>query len=120
MGFPGDANDKESACQCRGGKRHGFSPWVEKNPLEDSVATQSSVPAWRIPWREEPGGLQSKGLQRVRQLNQLSTHAKVLIVENHLKFIIFWLDIRKTNNPIKKWAEEKEKKICRRPKQTSL
>ena len=30
------------------------------------MATHSSIPAWRIPWTEEPGGLQSTGLQRVR------------------------------------------------------
>ena len=34
-------------------------------PLEDSVAVQSSVLAWRIPWTEKPGGLQSIGSQRV-------------------------------------------------------
>ena len=34
-------------------------------PLEEEMATQST-PAWRIPWTEEPGGLQSIGLQRVR------------------------------------------------------
>ena len=34
-------------------------------PLEEGVSTHSSVLAWRIPWTEEPGGLQSKGLQRV-------------------------------------------------------
>ena len=31
-GFPGGANGKESACQCRRCKRHGFNPWVGKNP----------------------------------------------------------------------------------------
>ena len=34
--------------------------------LEEEMATHSSVLAWRIPWIEEPGGLQSMGLQRVR------------------------------------------------------
>ena len=34
--------------------------------LEKEMATHSSVPAWRIPWTEEPGGLQSIGSQRVR------------------------------------------------------
>ena len=34
--------------------------------LEKGIATHSSVLAWRIPWMEEPGGLQSMGLQRVR------------------------------------------------------
>ena len=33
---------------------------------EEGVATHSSILAWRIPWTEEPGGLQSMGLQRVR------------------------------------------------------
>ena len=36
-------------------------------PLEKGMAPQSSVLAWRIPWTEEPGGLQSMGLQRVGQ-----------------------------------------------------
>ena len=33
--------------------------------LEKEMATRSSIPAWRIPWTEEPGGLQSIGLHRV-------------------------------------------------------
>ena len=36
-----------------------------KDPLEEGMATLSSIRAWRIPWREEQGGLQSMGLQRV-------------------------------------------------------
>ena len=35
-----------------------------KNPLEKGMATLSSILAWRIPWTEEPGGLQSTGSQR--------------------------------------------------------
>ena len=46
--------------------RLGFDPWVGKIPLEEDMATHSSVLAWEIPWTEEPGGLQSMGLQRVR------------------------------------------------------
>ena len=38
-----------------------------KNPLEKETATHSSILAWRISWTEEPCGLQSMGLQRVRQ-----------------------------------------------------
>ena len=37
----------------------------QKDPLEKGMATHSSILAWRIPWTEEPGGLQSIGLQRV-------------------------------------------------------
>ena len=44
--------------------------WVlslgKKDPLEKGMATHSSIPAWRIPWTEEPGRLQSMGSQRVR------------------------------------------------------
>ena len=37
-----------------------------EDPLEEGMATPSSALAWRIPWTEEPGGLQSVGSQRVR------------------------------------------------------
>ena len=43
--------------------------WVEslgqEDPLEEEMATHSSILAWEIPWTEEPGGLQSMGSQRV-------------------------------------------------------
>ena len=38
-------------------KRPGFDPWVQKDPLEEGMATFSSALAWRIPWTEEPGRL---------------------------------------------------------------
>ena len=37
-----------------------------EDPLEKGMATHSSILAWRIPWTEEPGGLQSTGSQRVK------------------------------------------------------
>ena len=37
----------------------------QEDPLEKAMAPHSSVLAWRIPWTEEPGGLQSMGWQRV-------------------------------------------------------
>ena len=36
-----------------------------EDPLDKEMATHSSIPAWRRPWTEEPGGLQSMGLPRV-------------------------------------------------------
>ena len=43
--------------------------WVQslgqEDPLEKEMATHSSILAWKIPWREESGGLQSMGSQRV-------------------------------------------------------
>ena len=45
--------------------------WVSslgrEDPLEDNMATHSSILAWRTPWTEEAGGLQSMGSQRVRR-----------------------------------------------------
>ena len=38
---------------------------VWEDPLEEEMATHSSILGWRIPWTEEPGGLQSMGSQRV-------------------------------------------------------
>ena len=38
----------------------------QEDPLEKGMATHSSILAWRSPWTEEPGGLQSMELQRVR------------------------------------------------------
>ena len=43
--------------------------WVQslgrEDPLEEGMATHSSILAWRIPWTKKPGGLQSTGFQRV-------------------------------------------------------
>ena len=39
---------------------------AREDPLEKEMATHSSILAWRIPWMEEPGGLQFVGSQRVR------------------------------------------------------
>ena len=43
-----------------------FDPWARKNPLEKKMATHSSILAWKVPWTEEPGRIQSMGSQRVR------------------------------------------------------
>ena len=59
--FPGGSVVKNSPPN----KRHWFDPWVGKVPLEKEMATHSNVLTWRISWTEEPGGLQSTGLQRV-------------------------------------------------------
>ena len=46
----------------------------QEDPLEKGMATHSSIVAWRIPWTEEPGGLQSMGLQRVGNNLVTNTH----------------------------------------------
>ena len=44
-----------------------------EDPLEEKMATHAGILSWRIPWTEEPGRLQSEGLQRVRQ-DRACTH----------------------------------------------
>ena len=60
-GFPGSSGGKESACNAGD---LGLIPGLEE-PLEKGMATHSRIFAWRIPWTEEPAGLQSVGSQRV-------------------------------------------------------
>ena len=58
----GGASDKEPTCQCRRQEMQvQFLDW--EDPLEKGMATHSSFLAWRIPWTEKPGELQSMGLQ---------------------------------------------------------
>ena len=56
LGFP-DGSGKESPCQA--GRSLG-----KEDSLEDDMATHSSILAWEISWTEEPGRLQSMGLQK--------------------------------------------------------
>ena len=62
LGFPGGSDGKnlptmqETRVQSLG----------QEDPLEKEMATHSSILAWKVQWTEEPGGLQSKGSQRVR------------------------------------------------------
>ena len=60
---PGGSEGKKICLQCR---RLGFDPWVGKIPWRREYWIHSSILAWKILWTEEPGGLASMGLQRVR------------------------------------------------------
>ena len=59
LSFPGDSVVKNPPAK--------QETWVQslgqENPLEKKIATHSSIPAWEIPWTEEPGRLQSLGSQ---------------------------------------------------------
>ena len=60
--------------------------WVlslgQEDPLEKEMTTHSNILAWRIPWTEEPGGLESTGLQRVGHNWAPSLH--------FTQYITFW------------------------------
>ena len=61
-GFPGGSDGKESACN----EEDLVQSLGCEDPLKKRMAMHANVLAWSIPWREEPGGLQSVGLQRVK------------------------------------------------------
>ena len=63
MGFPGGTSGREPACQCRRHKRHRFDPWVGKIPWRRAWKPTPVFLPGESPWTEEPGGLQSIGLQ---------------------------------------------------------
>ena len=60
LGFPGGSVVKNLPANAGDARDLGG-----EDPLEEEMATHSSIPAWEIPWREEPGGLQSMGSQKV-------------------------------------------------------
>ena len=62
--FPGGSG-KESACNAGDSGDVSLIPRPGRSPGE-GMATHSSILAWRTPWTEEPGGLESMGSQRVR------------------------------------------------------
>ena len=80
MGYPGGASGKEPSCQCR---RHDIQVQSlgQEDPLEEGMATHSSFLACKIPWTEEPSGLQFKGSQSQTRLKQISTHTHGVISE---------------------------------------
>ena len=63
-GVPGGAGGKEPACQCRTQETQ-LPSLGRDDPLQEGTTTHSSILAWRTPWTEEPGALQSVGSERV-------------------------------------------------------
>ena len=76
-GFPGGSDSKESICLlCRRPSR--------EDPLEEGMVTHSSTLAWRIPWIEEPGRLQTMGFQRVGHSGVNNTFTFIVLNVNFL------------------------------------
>ena len=63
-GLPRWLSGKEPTCQCRRQRRCGFDPWIRKIPLEEELLTHSIILAWKIPWTEDSGMLQSIGVAK--------------------------------------------------------
>ena len=76
-GFHGGSDGKEStynAGDLSSVPGSGKIPLVREDPPEKGMVNQSSVLACRIPWTEEPGGLQSTGSQRLEHNSVTNTH----------------------------------------------
>jgi len=75
----------------------------QDDSLEEEIATHSTILAWRIPWTEEPGGLQCMGSQKVRHDKQLSMQKACTYKYSHFdQFQI--TDLRSLNENLKRWA----------------
>ena len=74
MCFPGGGNGKDQVCWCR---RHETQvrSLGQEDPLEEGMATHSSFLAWRIPWTEEPGGLQPCDCKEL-DMTSVTLHAR--------------------------------------------
>ena len=84
VGFPGGTSGKNPLCQFR-----RYEMWIWslgwEEPLEEGMATHSSILAWRNPWTEKPGGLQSIALQSDRtEATQHTQYADIIQVSKKL------------------------------------
>ena len=74
--------------------------WVQslgwEDPLEKEMATHSSILAWRVPRMEEPGGLQSTGLQRVRH-NWVTSFSLYFKLKETIKQKVYFNDVTEHN-----------------------
>ena len=61
----------------------------QEDPLEKKMTAHSSIPAWRIPWTEEPGGLQSMGRKELDTAERLHFHFHFQIWEDATRGNIF-------------------------------
>ena len=86
--------------------------WVRslgwEDSLEKEMATHSSILAWRIPWTEEPGGLQSIGSQRVRCDRAPLLDCELFEERGCVEYLI--LSWRRTGWKVYHWIEEKRHK----------
>ena len=91
-GFPDGASGKEYTCQCSRCKDVGSIPGLGRSP---GVGIPLQYSCLGIPWTEEPGGLQSMGLQSWTRLSMHSFIFSVInlfkLKKNLLIYIYFWL-----------------------------
>ena len=96
IAMPGGTSGKESTCWCRRLERLWFDPWVRKICWKRKWQPISVFLAWKIPWTEEPGELQSMGLPKVGHdwaciLYALLTAYNVIWSVRYQKWVIVYL-----------------------------
>ena len=82
-GFPGDSEKKYLPAE----KETSARSLGQEDPLEECMAAHSSIHAWTIPWMEEPGGLQSMGLQRVGHNYSMHTRYMKRLKAKHFTYL---------------------------------
>ena len=105
LGFPGGARGKEPSCQCRRCKSCRFDPWVGKIPWRRAWQPASVFFPGESPWTEEPGGLQSIGLQRVgHDWSDLARSMHILLIPqlqfNFKESFKSWIVVKYTQHQI--------------------
>ena len=95
QGLPGGSDSNEYACNAWDLRSiHG-----QKDPLEKGMVTHSIIIAWRIPWTEEPVGLQSMGSQRVGHNWATNSNQKLVCLLNCFNRVWLWLQLCLTLQP---------------------
>ena len=87
--FPGGSDGKESSCSA--GDQVWSPDW--EDPLEKGIAIHTSILAWRIPWTENPGDLQSMALQRVRHKWLTHTHKRTHTHTSSRQFVLYIMSL---------------------------
>ena len=86
LGLPCDSRVKNSPA-VQGAQEMGVQSLGWGESLEEGMATHSSILAWRIPWTEEPGGLQSMGSQSPTRLSVSTEHQMIKTIKDPHYFI---------------------------------
>ena len=92
LDFPGSADCKEASAEDVGDTGSITREWLSgEDPMEKGMATHSSIVAWRNPWTEEPGWLQSMGLHWVGHDWSNLAH----LVHGVKKQTLYWIKIKR-------------------------
>ena len=78
LDFPGDSLGAQTAKNPPAMQETGIRSLAREDPLEKGMASHSSIPAWRILWTEEPGGLWSMQSQSQAQLSDYHFHFQAI------------------------------------------